>query len=73
MNKTLSVFAPGTTVTLVKAKFDVTVEQVHIFENDTVEYDVVYWSGQDRKVANVAASEVEAISTSKQAKIGFVQ
>jgi len=69
----VSVFAPETSVMLLKSKIEATVEQVTVGHNLSVVYTVIYWDGATRKRENVSESEVGSVDSSKQARIGFLQ
>lgn len=73
MSKELKIFDIGSPVTIGHVdnkNVDGMVLAIHI-NNGGVEYDIVYWSGSERKRVTVSELEIIAAVTTKQSKIGF--
>lgn len=72
MSKELKVFDIGSPVTIAhidNKNVNGMVLAIYV-NNGGVEYDVVYWSGSDRKRVTVSELEISS-TTQKQMKIGF--
>lgn len=68
----LTVYAPGTEVTISQGLIKGTIIDISITGNFKVQYNVIWWDGNDRKSAWMDTCEIQAGKPVKL-KIGFAQ